>query len=324
MTKASPIERLLERLAAAPERFPPALLLTGSSEARLERESRLLAARLLCPGETPGEACGSCRRVDAGLHPDFLSIEPEGVQIRVDRIREALQFAAGRPYESPRRVARVLRADLLGTEAGNALLKSLEEPGERFRWILTSTRPDSLLPTIRSRCTRAVLPEPGPAQRQRDWQERGFAENDARELPLFAADDAEDPANELAQGRAARQLILAALEEGLESGRLVPLLLLADQLGFRDEAGGRLLSELLADTALASSVPASEAIRHRAVAGKLAQLSRRVDPEALRAAAAAAADPPADVRRGNRRYHFEKVLLGLHASRVIPPSRESG
>jgi hypothetical protein len=47
---ASVIERLLESLADAPERFPSALLLTASSEARLERESRRLAARLLCAG----------------------------------------------------------------------------------------------------------------------------------------------------------------------------------------------------------------------------------------------------------------------------------
>lgn len=313
---ATTIEGLLERLADAPEKFPSALLLTGRSEARLERESRHLAARLLCPGERSGESCGSCRRVDAALHPDFLSIEPEGVQIRIDRVREALAFAAGRPYESARRVARVLRADLLGLEAGNALLKSLEEPGERFRWILTSTRPDSLLATIRSRCTRAVLREPGPAERQREWEGRGFSPEDARELVLFASEDAPDPAERLADGRAVRQVILAALEEGLGAGRVTALLLLAEQLGPRGEDEARILAELLADTALSASAPVSEAIRHHAVAGRLAQLSRRVTASSLREAAAAAADPPPDTRRGNRRYHYESLLLRLHAARV--------
>ncbi|HEY2797196.1 MAG TPA: hypothetical protein VGK26_04850 [Thermoanaerobaculia bacterium] len=329
--KTTAIERLLESLADAPERFPSALLLTASSESRLEKESRRIAAHLLCPGDagahalgdpgTPGESCSSCRRVDAGLHPDFLSIEPEGVQIRIDRIREALTFAAGRPYESPRRVARIVRADLLGLEAGNALLKALEEPGERVRWILTSARPESLLATIRSRCTRAALPEPGLAERQRDWQSRGFAEEDARELVLFVAeqpDDAEDsvdPATALAEGRGARQMILEALEEGLAGGRLVPLLLLAERLGPRAEADGRLLAELLADTALASGAPVAEAVRHHAVAGRLARLSRRVSASSLREAAISAADPPPDNRRGNRRYHYESLLLKLYASR---------
>ncbi len=321
-------ERLLESLADEPERFPPALLLTASSEGRLEKESRRLAARLLCPlggdghardGERPEPPCSSCRRVEAGLHPDLLTIEPEGVQIRVDRIREALAFAAGRPYESTRRVARILRADLLGKESGNALLKSLEEPGERVRWILTSTRPESLLSTIRSRCTRAALPEPNLAERQRDWESRGFAEEDARELVLFVRpedpEDPVDPVAALAEGRGTRQMILEALEEGLAGGRLVPILLLAEHLGPRGEGGGRLLAELLADAALASGAPIAEAMRHHAVAGRLARLSRRVSASSLRDAAIAAADPPPDNRRGNRRYHYESLLLKLYASR---------
>lgn len=314
------IERLLARLAEEPERFPSALLLTGSSDARLERESRLLAARLLCPGESSGAPCGSCRRVDAGLHPDFLSIEPEGVQIRVDRIREALAFAAGRPYESALRVARIARADLLGLEAGNALLKSLEEPGDRFRWILTSARPESLLATIRSRCTRATLPEPDSARRRSQWRERGFSEEDARDLVLFAGDseEEEDPKARLAEGRALREHVLAALEEGLGAGRVVSLLLLAELLSPRTRSESKILSELLADTALASEAPNSEAIRHHAVAGKLARLARRVPPQLLRDAAAAAADPPADSRRGNRRLHFEKLLLGLYSAAKNP------
>lgn len=318
------MERLLARLAEAPERFPSALLLTGPSEARLEEESRSLAARLLCPGETPEDPCGSCRRVRAGLHPDLLTIEPEGVQIRVDRIREALAFAAGRPYEGALRVARVLRADLLGLEAGNALLKSLEEPGQRFRWILTSSRPESLLATIRSRCTRAALPEPGVLERQREWKSRGFSDEDARDLVLFASDDVEDPAARLAEGRALRQAILTALEEGLGAGRLVSLLLLAEQLGPRGVEESRILAELLADAALASGSPLTDAIRNHAVAGKLAQLARRVSAAALREAAAAAADPPPDTRRGNRRLHYEKLLLSLFAARTGAPAQGEG
>jgi DNA polymerase-3 subunit delta' len=326
---AGPVERLLETLADAPEQFPSALLLTASSEARLERESRRLAARLICPragaharreNEPFGESCSSCRRVDAGLHPDLVTIEPEGVQIRVDRIREALAFAAGRPYESMRRVVRILRADLLGLESGNALLKALEEPGERVRWILTSARSESLLVTIRSRCTRVALPEPGLAERQRLWESRGFTGEDARELVLFAAKEEDEPeaaAAALTEGRGARQLILEALEEGLAGNRLVPLLLLAERLGPRAGDDGRLLAELLADGALASGASAAgDAVRHHAVAGRLATLSRRVSPASLREAAIAAADPPPDTRRGNRRYHYESLLLKLFASRV--------
>jgi hypothetical protein len=308
-------ERLLARLAEEPDRFPAALLLSGSSAERLETVSRRLAASLLCPGDDPDASCRSCRRALSGLHPDLFSVEPEGVQIRVDRVREALAFGAGRPYESPRRVARIVRGEMLGNEAGNALLKSLEEPGPRFRWILTTTKPEALLGTIRSRCTPVVLPAPDSAERLRLWQSRGFGEEDARDLLRFAADEEQDPAALLARGREFRQIALAALEEGLGSGRPVPLLLLAAELAPREEAArGHILAEILADAALAAAAPVSEAIRHGAVAGRLGAISRKVPAAALREAAVAAADPPADNRRGNRRLHYERVLLGLYAA----------
>jgi DNA polymerase III, delta subunit len=310
-------EDVLEGLAGSPERFPGALLLTGPSDARLERESRRLAARLLCPGNDPDAICGSCRRVDSGLHPDFLAVEPEGVQIRVDRVRESIAFAAGRPYESALRVARIARADLLGLEAANALLKSLEEPGERFRWILTTTRPEALLSTIRSRCTPAALPAPGLDERQRAWEARGFSKEDARELIVFAPEGETDDAARLvlAEGRDLRQKLVAALEEGLGAGHLVCLVLAAELVAAQERPAAHLLAQLLADAALAAAAPAAEALRHRAVAGRLAAIAGRVPASALREAALLAADPPPDNRRGNRKMHYERVLLELYRAR---------
>jgi hypothetical protein len=311
---------VLDRLAGSPGKFPGALLLSGHSEGLLERESRRLAARLLCPGDDPDASCGSCRRVNAGLHPDFLSVEPDGVQIRVDRVREALAFSAGRPYESARRVARIVRADLLGNEAGNALLKSLEEPGERFRWILTTTRPELLLSTIRSRCTPAALPTPSLAGRQRDWEARGFSAEEARDLVLFASDDETDPAGRLEQARELRLKVVSALEEGLGAGRLPALVLAAELLASLERAEARVLAELLADAALSAGAPPAEAIRHHAVAGRLAALTRVVPAAALREAALLAADPPPDKRKGNRRMHYERVLLELFGARGVGKS----
>lgn len=311
---------VLATLAAHPERFPDALLLTGVSDARLEQESRRLSARLLCPGNDPDSECGSCRRVLDGFHPDFLTVEPEGVQIRVDRVREAIAFGAGRPYESARRVARILRADLLGVEGANALLKSLEEPGARFRWILTTTRPESLLPTIRSRAASSALSSESRADRERAWTERGFSEDDARDLVQFLPEEGaeadSDPAAVLAEARANRQLVVAALEEGLVGGRSAPLLVLAEAAASTERTDARLLAEILADAALAAEAANSAAIRHRAVAGKLGEIARRTGPAAFRDAAIAAADPPPDTRRGNRRLHFEKVLLELLEKRA--------
>jgi hypothetical protein len=307
---------VLERLASEPETFPGALLLTGASDAALEREARRLAARLLCPGDDPDLRCGSCRRVEAGIHPDLMTLRPEGVgQIRVERVREALVFAAGQPYEAPRRVVAISHADRLGLEAANALLKALEEPGRKLRWILSTTNPEALLPTIRSRTTAAALPTPSVEERRRLWADRGFSDEDARDLAGFADEDASDPAALLEEGRAARQILVAALEEGVANRRVAALVLAAELAASREDSSSKLLAELLADAALAgAAAPPAEALRHPSVAGRLAALARRAPPEAWREAALLAADAPADNRRGNRRLHFEKVLLSLYAA----------
>jgi DNA polymerase III delta subunit-like protein len=315
----------LERLAASPERFPGTLLLTGPSDAALDREARRLAARLLCPGDDPEGQCRSCRRVEEALHPDLMTLLPEGVgQIRVERVRDALGFAAGRPYEGARRVVLIPAAERLGIEAGNALLKSLEEPGARVRWILTTTRPEALLSTIRSRAAIAHLPAPGLAEREAAWRDRGFSEEDAQDLVLAAksVEDEPDPKTRLEEFRASRQLVVAALEEGLVARRIPALVLCAEAIASEPE-DGRLLSELLADAALATAAVPAEAFRHRAVAGRVAALARKIPPDALRDAAVAAADAPADRRRGNRRLHFEKVLLGLYRA-VLRDGGKSG
>ncbi len=304
---------MLERLAARPEHFPGALLLTGESPDRLESEGRRLAAILLCPGNDPERRCDSCRRVASALHPDLLLVAPEGPQIRVDRIRDAVAFGTGRPYESARRVAVVTRADKLGLEAGNALLKSLEEPGRSFHWILTTTRPEELLATIRSRCAVAPVASLSHAQRLAAWRSRGFSEQDAADLALLSGETEETAVSRLEQYRKWRFEILTALEAGFAGRNVAALILLAEALARTEGAESRLLAELLADAAVAASTSA-DFLRHRTVAGPTRDLARKVAAEALHRAALKAADLPADSRRGNRRLHYEALLLELYLS----------
>ncbi|HSS45742.1 MAG TPA: hypothetical protein VLO07_10405 [Thermoanaerobaculia bacterium] len=301
----------LERLAARPERFPDAVLLWGPSQVRLESEAGRLAAILLCPGDDPDRRCASCRRVAAGLHPDLSRVEPEGVQIRVDRVREALAFGAGRPYESARRVAIVTRAEMLGPEAANALLKSLEEPGSHFRWILATRRPEALLSTVRSRCVAVAVAAASLAEREDTWRSRGFSEEDAQDLAVLDPESPEEVGAHLEQYRKSRADILVALDAGLSRGQLPALLLLAESLARQDERLSRLLAELLADATMVTSISA-DLLRHRAVAGPIRDLARHRPPEALRRAALAAADVPPDSRRGNKRLHFETLLIQLY------------
>ena len=304
---------ILERLASHPDRFPGALLLTGPDASRLEEEARRLAARLLCPGDDPRGVCASCRRALTSLHPDLMWVAPEGVQIRVDRVREAILFSAGRPYEAARRVVVVPQAELLGLEAANALLKSLEEPGRDLRWILATTRPEALPSTILSRCVVARIPAASREERLAAAREQGLSSEAAEDFAAFAAGRDRLDDEERERLRELRAEIVAAIEASLERRQLVPLLLLADRLGRADASDSRLLAELLADAAVAA-MGGGEVVRHRGVAGATSEIGRRLPFDAIRRAALKAADAPPDTRRGNRRLHFEQLLIQLYLS----------
>jgi DNA polymerase-3 subunit delta' len=100
------------------------------------------------------DECPSCRKIDAGIHPDFLLVSPEGGQIRVEEIRaidDSLSFTA---FEGRYKIVIVDEADTMNQYAANAFLKTLEEPPESSLIILISSNPDRLPDTIRSRCSR--------------------------------------------------------------------------------------------------------------------------------------------------------------------------
>src|SRR5262249_36932563 len=99
--------------------------------------------------------CASCTRIERGVHADVLLIEPgDSGAIKIDQVRDAIDRAAYRPFEGRRRVVIVESADALVGEAQNALLKTLEEPPPSSVFVLLTSRPDLLLPTVVSRCHR--------------------------------------------------------------------------------------------------------------------------------------------------------------------------
>jgi DNA polymerase III subunit delta' len=100
----------------------------------------------------PCGQCRSCRKIFTDCHPDFLRIEPEGKFIRIGQIRELLGILAKKPFEALCRVVVISNAHTMNSEAGNALLKVLEEPPASTVLILTASGTAELLPTIVSRC----------------------------------------------------------------------------------------------------------------------------------------------------------------------------
>jgi DNA polymerase-3 subunit delta' len=137
--------------------------------------------------ELPLDACGTCsacRRIERGTHPDVILLEPdEKLSIKVDPVREVLARAGYRPFEGRRRAVIVDPADLLEFSAQNALLKALEEPPPATVFILVTSRPDTLLPTVRSRCPQLRFGRLAPAEIADALIARhGFGEPEARAL----------------------------------------------------------------------------------------------------------------------------------------------
>ncbi len=148
--------------------LPHALLLAGAPDLGKFHFARAFASLVLF-AEPHGSACGRCRNcqlIAAGSHPDLVLIQPEepGKAIRIDAIRELREFCAGRPHQGGWRVILIEPAEALNANAANALLKTLEEPGERTLLILVSHQPGRLAATVRSRCRLLRLPTPSIEQ----------------------------------------------------------------------------------------------------------------------------------------------------------------
>lgn len=102
--------------------------------------------------------CSSCRKIAHLQHPDLHLIEPDGAFIKIDQIRELQKDLSYRPYEAPRKACIIDGVDRLNPAAGNALLKTLEEPPGNALLILLTAHADAVLPTILSRCQRLHFP----------------------------------------------------------------------------------------------------------------------------------------------------------------------
>jgi DNA polymerase-3 subunit delta' len=100
------------------------------------------------------DECPSCRKIDAGIHPDVLLISPESGQIRIEEIRAIDEILSLKAFEGRTKVVVVDDAETMNQYAANAFLKTLEEPPSDSLIILVSSKPDRLPDTIQSRCSR--------------------------------------------------------------------------------------------------------------------------------------------------------------------------
>ncbi|MFH1102600.1 MAG: DNA polymerase III subunit delta' [Pseudomonadota bacterium] len=121
--------------------------------------------------------CRSCQKIASKNHPDIIVIEPAGIWIKISQIRDLHHILALKPYEARLRVVIIADAQAMNPEAGNALLKMLEEPPDRTVLVLTAVEKGDLLPTIVSRC-RHIRFHPIPPARITEILQRNHGLNE--------------------------------------------------------------------------------------------------------------------------------------------------
>jgi len=198
------------------DKLPHALLLTGQKGIGKWHYAQLLANYLLCLQPKSGLPCGQCRSCEllaAGNHPDKIIVAPEETNklIKVDQIRHLSMFVSKTAQQQGYKVALIGPVEQLNVNAGNALLKSLEEPAGRTLLILTTHVSSGVMATIRSRCQLQAMPVPARAV-SIEWLNSINIAADAQALLDISAGSPLQ-ANELSEGE--RRDVLVQFLSGL-------------------------------------------------------------------------------------------------------------
>jgi len=153
-------EAIASTLSSAIEqqRIAPAYLFSGPRGTGKTSSARIFAKSLNCeasdhPTATPCGVCDVCKSITNGSAVDVIEIDAAS-NTGVDNIRELIERAQFAPVKCRYKVYAIDECHMLSTAAFNSLLKTLEEPPDRVVFVLATTDPQRVLPTIISRCQR--------------------------------------------------------------------------------------------------------------------------------------------------------------------------
>lgn len=224
-----------------------ALLLAGRQGYGTRAAAAWLAQARLCPAGG-GDDCDVCQRVARRTHPDMHWMVPEGVEYRIESIRQLVRTLGRTPFEAAAHVVVFEDADTLNAahhEAGNSLLTMLEEPPGPTLFVLMCERPSLLLPTLQSRSAFVSVPPLSADAVHQVLANAGISASTLAAMGLTM-----DMVARISRGDAYRALQLAtagpALQHyrsamhvaaGLASGQLQPMQAVEVLLAAIDEAG---------------------------------------------------------------------------------------
>ena len=111
-----------------------------------------IVKKINCPTKEDNCTCNICTTISSGTNPDFITIYPDGKEIRKEQTMELTDHFLTKPLISKYSTYVIVNADKMNSRAANKLLKFVEEPEERIIGFFITDKLDGMLSTIRSRC----------------------------------------------------------------------------------------------------------------------------------------------------------------------------
>lgn len=148
-------------------RLPGTFIFEGATGSGKSSFANILAKAAVCQNASHkanyGEACGiceSCRRAEAGIHPDIMiskSEDDSALSFHIDKVRDIVDDLYLSPSESDKKVYIIKNMQNMTPQGQNALLKSIEEPPYFVIFIITVNSADLLLETVKSRAVKFTM-----------------------------------------------------------------------------------------------------------------------------------------------------------------------
>jgi DNA polymerase-3 subunit delta' len=246
------VKEIFQRLIRS-DRLPNSLLLTGDKGVGKKQFAIQIAKSFFCQNPKDLSACNSClpckratkfafpkpdakkeeyEKVISSEHPDIKLVIPRNRNILVDAIRDLEKEANFRPTEARKRFFIIDDAEKMNDASSNALLKTLEEPPETSYIFLITSRPMSLLQTIRSRC-QSIHFSPIEAKEIEEFllRTQEFSPTDVELISkLSRGSVGRALKTDLEKFRAGREAMLKILKSLLLTGNRAPLLQIAEEM----------------------------------------------------------------------------------------------